>query len=49
MNIFCQLIEVDYGLLKAIKELFSLLREKSKREVLICCPGHWGEIINSGI
>lgn len=32
--------------LKAIKE-FSLL--KSKREVIIYCPSHCGEVMNSGI
>lgn len=39
MTIIHLLVEIGYGLLKAIKELFSLFREKVK-EVLINCPSH---------
>lgn len=49
MSVFHLLVEIDYDLLRAIKELFSLLREKSKREILIYCLSHGDEILNSRI
>lgn len=60
MSIFHLLVEIDYGLLKAIKGIIPLIKEKSKgiiplitgkkvKEVSICCPSHWGEMIYSGM
>ena len=41
MTVTHLLVEIGYGLLKTIKELFSLFREKVK-EVLINCPKSLG-------